>query len=176
MRPELHPQRSASAGSAPRAGLKVEAPSAGEPTDPRIQEIRALLSEATPRVPSAVAAKQHQRRHEAASPSESRRKLHGASEAQVRNILSVVQALDRGESIEALIRQEAEALEPATRRSLLMVLDLALELHRCPPLGLKEAVTAPRVREPRYRKGTGRRPVSWADCIWQPTRLRGDEA
>jgi hypothetical protein len=30
------------------------------------------------------------------------------------------------------------------------------------------AQPTPSVKNPRYRKGTGRRPVSWSDCLWKP--------
>ena len=82
-------------------------------------------------------------------------------------IFTIVDALDRGEPIEGHIRESVKSLPPAERESILTILEVALEIHRAPVM--KEAAQpTPAVKNPRYRKGTGRRPVSWSDCLWKP--------
>ena len=41
--------------------------------------------------------------------------------------------------------------------------ECARALHELPPVEERPAVI-----NPRYRKGTGRRPVAWSDCLWKP--------
>ena len=34
--------------------------------------------------------------------------------------------------------------------------------------GLEETQAPARVKDPSYRKGTGRKPAKWANCLWRP--------
>jgi hypothetical protein len=69
--------------------------------------------------------------------------------------------IESGEKTVGEFRAQAEEMPPDQARALNLMIDLAETLQQAPK--------AQSVAEPKYRKGTGRKVISWADCIWRPT-------
>lgn len=89
-------------------------------------------------------------------------------QAQVDFIVEILGLLDRGEITGAEIRERTQDVPAKERLGILALVELAEMLHELPA----ETEPSPQVKNPRYRKGTGMRAVSWSDCLWQPKALR----
>ncbi|MGJ4804436.1 hypothetical protein [Luteimonas sp. SDU82] len=79
-------------------------------------------------------------------------------------VLEMMHLLDDGEIGESELRKRLQDTPGAQ-----VWVDLAVALHECPK---DAAPTMEIVKNPRFRKGTGRQPISWSNCLWQPQGVR----
>jgi hypothetical protein len=76
-----------------------------------------------------------------------------------RDISKIIDLLDNGTTTADELLDRAAQLPPHQARACQLWIKFAVAIRKAPPM---------KVKEPRYRKGTGRRPAAWSDCHWQP--------
>lgn len=94
----------------------------------------------------------------------SREQLQALSE----EILDWVRMIDEDPQAIEMTRAVARALPLDEAKSILLRLDMAEAIASRKQLAMHSTTAVPAVRQPAYRKGTCRKVVSWATCLWQP--------